>query len=105
MFILDFDVLAVHLDIGLALVNTNEIVVRVKGEEAGLGKANLRAALRDDDVVFRVQLRYLDGGFAFVQPEFRIGQAGRNHRYRAVVAESKKDARRQEKLRLACSCF
>jgi len=35
------------------------------------------------------------------QPEFRIGQAGRNHRYGAVVAESKKDARRQEKLRLA----
>jgi hypothetical protein len=105
MFLLHLDVLAVHLDIGLALVDANDITVRVKLVEAGLGKANLRAVLHDDNVVFRVQLGYLHGGFTFVQPEFRIGQAGRNHCYRARVSESKKDARRQEKLRLAYHRF
>ena len=68
-------------------------------------KSNFGAVLRDADVVFRVQLGHLDGSFALVQPEFRIGQARRNHRCRAVVAESKKDARRQEKLRLTCLRF
>jgi hypothetical protein len=96
MFLLHLDVLTIHFDIGFALVDTNDVVARVKVVEAGLGKANLRAVFRDDNVVFRVQLGYLQGGFAFVQPKFRIGQGGRNHRYRAVVAESKKDARRQE---------
>jgi hypothetical protein len=105
MFILHLDVLAVHFDIGFPLIDANDIVVRVKVVEAGLGKANLRAVLRDDNVVFRVQLGYLHGGFAFVQPQFRIGQGGRNHHCRAVVAESKKDARRQEKLRLAYHRF
>jgi hypothetical protein len=105
MFLLHLDVLAVHLDIGLALVDANEIMVRVKVVEAGLGKTNLRAVLRDDNVAFRVQLGHLHGGFAFVQSEFRIGQAGRNHHYRAVVTEPKKDARRQEKLRFAYPRF
>jgi len=104
-FILQLDVLAVHFDIGFALVNANDIVVRVKVVEAGLSELNLRSVLGDDNVVFRVQLGYLHGGFAFVQPEFRIGQGGRNHRCRAVVAKSKKDARRQEKLRLTCLRF
>jgi hypothetical protein len=76
MFLLHLDVLAAHLDIGLALVNANDIAVRVKVVEAGLRKASLRAVLRDDKVVFRVQRSYLHGGFAFVQPEFRIDQAG-----------------------------
>jgi hypothetical protein len=105
MFILHLNALAVHFDIGLALINTNDRVVRVKVVEAGFCKANLCAVLRNDNVVFRVQLGYFDGGFAFIQPEFCIGQAGRNHRYRAGVAESKKDARRQEQLRLACLRF
>jgi hypothetical protein len=96
MFLLHLDVLAVYFDIGLALVDANDIVVRVKVVEAGLGKTNLGAILRDDNVVSRVQLGYFHGGFAFLQPEFRIGQSWRNHRYRAGVAESKKDARRQE---------
>jgi hypothetical protein len=105
MFILHLDILAVHLDIGFALVYANEIVVRVKVVEAGLGKSSPRAVLHYDNVVFRVQLGHLDGGFAFVQPQFRIGQAWRNHRCRTVVAESKKDARRQEKLHLTCLRF
>jgi hypothetical protein len=99
------EVLAVHFDLGFTLVDANEIVVGVKVVEAGLDKANLRAVLCDDKIVFRVQLGYLDGGFAFVQAEFRVGQSGRNHRYRAVVAESEKGSRRQEKLRLACQRF
>jgi hypothetical protein len=105
MFVLHLDILAVHFNIGFALVDAKDIVARVKVVEAGLGKANLRAVLRDDNVVFRVQLGYLDGRFAFVQPQFRVGQARRNHRYRAGVAESEKDARRQEKLRLTCLRF
>jgi hypothetical protein len=105
MFILHPDVLAVHCDIGFALVDANDRMVRVKVVEAGLGKAGLRSVLRDDNAVFRMQLGYLHGGFAFVQPQFRVGQSRRNHRYRAVVAESKKDARRQEKLRLAYQRF
>jgi hypothetical protein len=105
MLILHLDVLAVHFDIGFALVDANDRVVRVKVVEAGLGKTNLRAVLRNDNVVFRVQFGYLHRGFAFVQPKFRIGQGGRNHHHRAVVAESKKDARRQEKLRLAYPRF
>jgi hypothetical protein len=76
VFLLHLDVLAAHFDIGLALVNANEIVVRVKVVESRLGQTNLRAVLYDDNVVFRVQFGYLHCGFAFVQPEFRIGQAG-----------------------------
>jgi hypothetical protein len=105
MFLLHLDVLAVHFDFGFALVDANDGVLRIEVVEAGVGKANLSAVLRDDDVVFRVQLGYLHGGFAFIQPEFRIGQGGRNHRYRAVVAQSKKDSRRQQQLRLAYPCF
>jgi hypothetical protein len=99
------EVLAVYFDLGFTLVDANEIVVGVKVVEAGLDKANLRAVFCDDKIVFRVQLGNLDGGFAFVQAEFRVGQSGRNHRYRAVVAESEKGARRQEKLRLAYQRF
>jgi len=95
-------VLAVHFDLGFTLVDANEIVVGVKVVEAGLDKANLRAVFCDDKIVFRVQLGDLDGGFAFVQAEFRVGQSGRNHCYRAVVAESEKGSRRQEKLCFAC---
>ena len=45
MFILDLDVLAVHLDIGLALVDANDIVLRLKVVQAGLGKTNLGAIM------------------------------------------------------------
>jgi len=105
MLVLYLDILAVHFNIGFALVDANDIVIHVKVVEAGLGKANLRVVLRDDNVVFRVQLGYLDSRFAFVQPQFRVGQGRRNHRYRAGVAESEKDARRQEELRLTCLRF
>jgi hypothetical protein len=48
------EVLAVHFDLGFTLVDANEIVVGVKVVEAGLDKANLRAVLCDDKIVFRV---------------------------------------------------
>ena len=73
MFVLHLDILAFHFNIGFALVDANDIVVRVKIVEAGLGKSNLRAVLHDDNIVFRVQLGYLDGRFAFVQSQFRVG--------------------------------
>jgi hypothetical protein len=94
MIILNLDLLTVHLDIGLSFIDANDIVVRIEVVQSGLGKANLRAVLRDHNVVFRVQLGHLDRRFAFVQAEFRIRQARRNHHRRAVVAKSKKDARR-----------
>jgi hypothetical protein len=105
MLIFYLDVLAVHFNIRLALVDANEIVVRVKIVQASFGKSNHRAVFRDDNIVFGVQLGQLHGSFASVQPQFRVGQAGRNHHCRAVVAESKKDARGQEKLRFACLRF
>jgi len=51
MFILHLDIFAVQLDIGLPLVDANDIVVRVKIVEVCLGKSNLRAVLHDDNVV------------------------------------------------------
>ena len=105
VIILHLDFVAVHFDVGFTLVNANDIVLRVKVVEPGFGKTSLRGALRDDNVVFRMQFGYFHGGLAFVQPEFGIGQGERNHRCRAIVAEPKKDARRKEKLRLTCLRF
>ena len=43
MFALHLNVLSIHFDIGLALINANDIMVRVKLVQASLGKPNLRA--------------------------------------------------------------
>ena len=91
---LHLDILAVHFDSGFTLVDAKEMVVRVEIVKPGLAESNILAVLRDDNAILRVQLGHLDSGFAFVQPEFGIRQAGRNHHCRAVVAESEKDARR-----------
>src|SRR5712671_3307062 len=96
VFALHLDVLSIHFDIGLALINANDIMVRVKLVQAGFGKSNLRAILRDDNVVLRVQFGHFHGGFTFVQAQFCVGQAGRNQHCRAVIAQSEKDARCQK---------
>jgi len=48
----------------------------------------------------RTQLGSFDNSFAFVQAEFRIRRALRDHGYGAVVPNSKEDARRQKSFRL-----
>jgi hypothetical protein len=47
----------------------------------------------------RVKFSDFDRSAALVQPKFRVGQAGRNHGYGAVVTESQEGARRQKNLR------
>src|ERR1700737_2336033 len=47
-----------------------------------------------------MKLRDFDHRLALVQSKFRVGQAGRNHGYGAVVTESQEGARCQKNLRL-----
>jgi len=83
----------------LALVNAEKVAIGVEIVQAGLEKTLCFAMLHDDEIVLRVKLRNFDGGAALVQPNFRVGQAGRNHGHRAVVTESQESTRRQKNLR------
>src|SRR5260370_36558761 len=48
-----------------------------------------------------MKLGDFDGGAALVQAHFRVGQAGRNHGYGAVVTKPEEGARGQKNLRFA----
>src|SRR6267378_5115571 len=83
----------------LALVNAEKVAIGVEIVQAGLEKTLSVAMLHDDEIVLWVKLRNFDGGATFVQPNFRVGQAGRNHGHGAVVTESQESTRRQKNLR------
>ena len=100
LLVLHRDFPVVCVDIDLALVDANDILIRVNFVEAGLGETHPSIAHREDNVGLRAQLGCFDRGFAFVQAEFRVARDWRDHGYGAVVAEPKENAGSQKKLRL-----
>jgi hypothetical protein len=87
--------------LSLAIEHAQLAMILIKVVKASFQQARGCAVFGDEKVVFRMDLVHLDHGVAAANINLRVDDAWRNHPYRTVITNPKKDAGRQQNLGFA----